>query len=284
MERTIKQPYEIASVVRKQTFYVELRYSLRKPEDQTPMKIFTQFSRFIFCVINEERKATSANIPIPELAGICHKTNYAANLNYSMEGKKKELSSGYTTRFVAGEFKGKTPAQVLSELGEKGLESLRSQYKWLTENVERYPRNKDVMDAITDAVNHYKNGSLDSSNNVDSMVLYEADLRPLRSRKRDDGKVFVYRIRILWHFGIEYPVSVEITNYYAPLEILPDGRFNVKVSERDKNSVITNVMAIKATEWLHITETMKNYISALTMNNVGLLTPESAYQASETKN
>ena len=54
-----------------------------------------------------------------------------------------------------------------------------------------------------------------------------------------------------------YPVSVTISNYYAPVIKKENGMLNVQLSGKDKSSEITHEFSMTAAEWLNAVEQMK---------------------------
>lgn len=279
-------PLEVASIVRKQTFYIESHLGMADVNSgEKPFHVYNKFSRFVACIINENRKAATANIPVSEMIHIIRKAKYAEMREYMSTAFGKQDSEGhpgYTVRFLAGELKGKTPAEILLEQGEKGIAVLQEQLNYLKRNVERYPNNAKVIEAIRDAAGLYRAGKLDEHANQRGVIeLYKAEMRPLRSRVRQDGKTFVYNISINWIPGNQYPVEVKITNYYAPVTKLEDGRLNVQVKQRDPQSVICNTMVISGNELMEMLYAVQTNMRQFEMIHAQELwkQAESTYQA-----
>ena len=67
-------------------------------------------------------------------------------------------SKAYTVQISNGKLRGKTPAEALKE--ENGEKLLLNQKKWLEENLDKYPKNKEQIEAIEDALNLLKNGQI----------------------------------------------------------------------------------------------------------------------------
>jgi len=275
---TTKYPWDIWSAVRKQTMSVEAHLFPAEafPKDpqeegESPLTGHSGYSRFVVTVINAEKVALSANIPIREIAGIDAKTKFAATkqFEYDCRQKSEGVSPAYTVKITTGTFKGKTPAEVLLE-NPANREKLTSHYNWLKENLAKYPNNKHQMEAIIEASNLEKAGNLkgevSDTGYKPSVKIYEAPMRPLASKKREeDGKWLVYEFYIKWNVGDNYPVSVEIVNYYAPVEKKPDGTLNVKVSERDNESIRKNEMKLTAEEWLNANRSINSVLSQFEM-------------------
>ena len=60
------------------------------------------------------------------------------------------VNMGYKPK-VSGNLKGKTPIEVLLSDPGNGKKSLNDQYIWLKSNLEKYPKNRELMEAIEDA-------------------------------------------------------------------------------------------------------------------------------------
>lgn len=139
---------------------------------------------------------------------------------------------------------------------------LKDQYKWLRDNARKNAKyaesNKAQMAAISQAVTFYRDGllsgeaadSINQSISGKSIPLYVGGLRPLRNRPKKNNKTFVYEMYITWNIGAQYPVSVEIKNYYAEVKELPNGTLNVQMSTRENEK--RNAMSLTAEEWENI--------------------------------
>lgn len=264
----MKYPFEIASNIisakgENKVLSVEARFTRRT--DDKPMQIFDDnFSRFKMTVLAGET-AAYCNIPVDEVAGIAKKTDFAMNKHLEAKYVKtagsgdEAQSPAFTERFAAGNLKGKTPADVLIENGEKGKEILNGQYKWLKENLEKYPRNQVLMDAIVAAskldIEKIKENAPVSS--VAPVSIIDIGCRPLIRKKREDGKYFCYEAHVTWDVTKNYPVNVRIVNYYAPVITRDNGALNVQISDKDTKSEIVNDFNMTAEAWLNIVEEMQ---------------------------
>lgn len=256
----MKYPYDAVSYVRKKTFSIQPRFA-RQTEDK-PLQIFdTTFSRFVFTVIANS-KAAYGNVPVDMLAEIKANTDFSHTKHMENKYAKRNVtennSPAYTVRFFSGNLKGKTPVDVLVENGEKGKQMLNDQYKWLKDNLAKYPANQKIMDAIIDAGKlDFKNLSDTQASSIAPIELFNISCRPLIRKKREDGKCFCYEVKAEWDVSKNYPVSVEITNYYAPVTKKEDGTLNVSLSKKDKSSEIKNEFNMTAAEWLNAVRKME---------------------------
>ena len=251
----MKNPREIASVVRTQTFYAEAYLNeIEKEEDGYPLTFYGPFSRFSLCVINQDKKAAAANMRIQEMNELIRRSKEMYSHEFGQRfAEKDELSDpAYTVTFKAGKLKGMSPAAVITKHGEEGIDMLRANYKWLKDNLAKFPANQELMDAIMNAVTLHKDGGLKEAKGVEAVVLYESGLRPLVRKARGDGMSPVHEMKITWTPGASNPVNINVTNYFAPVIKLEDGRLNVKRSAMDKNSLVDNTMALSVQEWMEV--------------------------------
>lgn len=109
-----------------------------------------KFAYFKFVIINSG-KAGSANIHTTSIPGISAKYRWAYQRHMEYEAPESD-SATYTERFQMGALKGKSPSDVLNAEGKSGKDTLREQYKFLKKKAEKFPVNKKLMNAITEAV------------------------------------------------------------------------------------------------------------------------------------
>lgn len=283
-------PTELASVVRKQTLIVQNGLAPAGAGDDLthPLKIYSSFSRFIFTLIDAEKKSVTANLRVTEAAGLFAISRYAEKRHYDALYQQKPLaedekeldrsSPAFTRKFSTGKMKGKTPVQVLLEAEDKtkAVEQLNRQWKWLKEQNDNNPDsayakgNREQMEAISQAAKLYQSGKLDGVSHTartDSIVLYPGGFRPLRNRKQQNGKTFVYEMQIEWILGDAYPVRITIRNYYAIVNENQNGTLNVQAAT--KEAEICNRMSVTASEWQNILYMMQANLSMFEQLNAG---------------
>ena len=191
-------------------------------------------------------------------------------------GLGAQSEPAYTTVLKIGsaDIKGKIPADILL-LDPTKKDVLVSQSKWLKNAVAKDPESHYAKDniaqanAIDQAIKLFSNGELkarskDFNNELTnlaptngSILIYDAQMRPLKSKKRSDGLWFVYGINITCNVGNDYPFAVTIVNYYAPIVIKPNGQYNVKVKEMDTSSYVKTEMKLSEKEWIYDTAQMQ---------------------------
>lgn len=257
----MQYPYDIVSFVRtKQTFSVEAHFTQNK--DESPMKVFDgSFSRFTMNVINGG--ATYCNIPIEALPGMRVKTDLAAKMMWEPKqvaapGGTAQTGPAFTKRFVSGTLKGKTPIEVLLSDPINGKEALNAQYKFLRDNLKKYPKNKELMDAIEEAAKVDISALGDvSATPTGTIDILDIGCRPLIRKVREDGKSFVYEGKIVWDSSRNYPVCVTIKNYYANVAKNDNGTLNVNISSKDTASEVVREFNMTGEEWLYCLHEME---------------------------
>ena len=262
----MKYPYDIISYVRKETFSIEARFT--RTTEESPIKVFDDtFSRFVFTII-ADGKAVTSNIPLDILDEVEGISRFAHTKQLENKYATKEISSegaaspAYTVRFRTGSLKGKTPADVIAENSpEEARKLLNGQYKWLKENLEKYPSNKEIMDAIVDASKIDPESVKENAGHAQTpqqIVLLDIGTRPLIRKKREDGKCFCYECKAVWDTSRNYPVQVTISNYYAPVVKKDNGMLNVQLSGKDKATEKRYTFSMTAAEWLNAIAQMKS--------------------------
>lgn len=263
-----KYPNEIASIRKKQTFYVESFLSpMNEASDKDnyfPLMTHGHYSRYSACIINEDKKAAAANIPVQEMKQVLRISDYALHKHFDAVyfGNKEKISPAYTVQFTAGNLKGKTPAQVLIEDPKNGGATLNGQYEFLKQNLEKYKRNQILMDAIRDAADLLKSGKLNAETAMQSsgtaIKLYEAKSRINPYKPRQDGMCPVRDMLITWSIGgSDNPITVSIKNYYAPYHKLQNGLNVAEPDKMDKTTYVDNTMNLSVEEWCEVVNNIR---------------------------
>lgn len=263
MENKSKNPREIAYIVEKSTFAIldGLTESNIENEEEPLTLHSRKFSRFSFLIINQDKKAATANMNVKEMFGFLEKSHFAMQqemlyqFNSGSNGEE-ELPLAYTVTITSGTLKGRTPADVLLNDGEEGKKLLNNQYTFLKNNLSKYPKNKTQMDAIVNASQLLKEGKLDADavgkGQTKRISLYSSGLRPLVNRKNNAGMSFVYELTVDWLLGEKRPLMITIVNYYAPVIKKDDGMLNVQVKQRDQTTLRNNTVNLTFEDWAYV--------------------------------
>lgn len=249
-------PRECLSIVRDQTLILENKLTKASFElGNEPLKLYhNAFARFNFVIINSNKKPASASIKVNEIPYIMTASDYAAKKELDLSLTKSDdekLDVAYTAKIITGKHAGKTPAQLLLDVDniEENKQFLVSHYNWLKENLSKYPNNKHLMQAISNATNLYKEGKLKDIkvDNADEMMIYNSGYRFNIRKQREDGKTLIKELSIKWIFKRNYPVQICIKNYYAPVKRNDDGTVNVLAKEGSDHLI--NTMNLSFAEW-----------------------------------
>lgn len=263
MENKSKNPREIAYIVEKSTFAIldGLTESNIENEEEPLTLHSRKFSRFSFLIINQDKKAATANMNVKEMFGFLEKSHFAMQQEMlyqfnSGSNEEEELPLAYTVTITSGTLKGRTPADVLLNDGEEGKKLLNNQYIFLKNNLSKYPKNKTQMDAIVNASQLLKEGKLDADavgkGQTKRISLYSSGLRPLVNRKNNAGMSFVYELTVDWLLGEKRPLMITIVNYYAPVIKKDDGMLNVQVKQRDQTTLRNNTVNLTFEDWAYV--------------------------------
>ena len=172
-------------------------------------------------------------------------------------GNHKNLSSekAASVAFTFGPFKGKTPLQALKDAPTKETrDAIMKHAQLLEENLNKFPKNKEQIDAAKEAIALFDNNALNSeaaggeAKGVLKGVIpiYKPSPRP-DIRHSVNGYSPVYEIEINWNLGNNYPVEVKVTNYLAPVEKRQNGSINVKKQKmRDK---VEHTFNLSSEQW-----------------------------------
>lgn len=249
-------PRECLSIVRDQTLILENKLTKASFElGNEPLKLYhNAFARFNFVIINSNKKPASASIKVNEIPYIMTASDYAAKKELDLSLTKSDdekLDVAYTAKIITGKHAGKTPAQLLLDVDniEENKQFLVSHYNWLKENMSKFPNNKHLMQAISNATNLYKEGKLKDIkvDNADEMMIYNSGYRFNIRKQREDGKTLIKELSIKWIFKRNYPVQICIKNYYAPVKRNDDGTVNVLAKESSDHLI--NTMNLSFAEW-----------------------------------
>lgn len=276
MTSKIEHPREIAVAINKnESFYktlsVEafLEMATESPKEtadnvlQDPLKFFAEYSTFHFTIIEKQRDGQNttfarANILPKELAMLERRTQYATekimDAEQSGNNESNNLESAYTQQIRVGEFKGKTPAQVLLDNSEN-RDKLERTCSWLKEKISAHPGNKLQYDAIKEALLLYEQGKLQNKQCTNSQVLnlLQKDYNPLRSTRRSDGKMMNYAIQIKCYPSDNMPYEITVRNFWA--------LYNENVIvEGSATEQVTNSIRITEAVWDNIVESMRRTV------------------------
>ena len=286
-----KYARDLVTVKTKQTLTVEPYFFIaRSDDDMSPLQIVGETSRFRVTIINESRQALTARWTVKEMRkvknnlsdarkfvnfikwaktfGIMATSSASNNLAAPIAGSGD--SKAYSVRFVMGNgLKGKTPAEVYAEDPSGFEQKMRKQYDFIAGNIGKNggkydETNKTQMEAISDALNLLKNGSLKSDTaqhtaQIGEIEILKPTMKPLiREKDERTGLCPVYSTSITVYPDKTYPVEIKITNFQAPVEKLADGRLNVKASVKQDEKI--NKMSLSFEDAENMLQEMEDYV------------------------
>ncbi|MCR4652456.1 MAG: hypothetical protein K5744_02050 [Eubacterium sp.] len=265
----LRYPKECCACTEKQTFYItnELTPALSSKckggaNDKAPLMIYDSFARFDFCIINTEKKAASATIPVSDMVNIIEQSKilYHENVLYKLKQSSStssgdnHASAAHTVKISMGALKGKTPAQVLLEnAANKAM--LENQILFLEKqtNSAYAEANKRQITAIREALTLFESGKLTAETQGGSVMpvymIYESPVKVncYESGKRSDGKHMCRKVKITYQIGEARPVVVNIENFYANMTTNEKGLHQYVPDTID--SKINNTVRLTAEWW-----------------------------------
>ena len=254
-------PNEIFTAqTKKDTFSIEAHFVRRQEDEGKPMMVFSEpLSRFKFTLI-EGGKAIYANLPVSKAAGAYMNTMAASKIYLSEKFSPAapdavSLSPAFTVRFFSGNLKGKSPVEVLIQDAANGRAALQSQSDWLMSNLDRYPKNQALIDAINEALSLPEDKLKEASVSAPAAQrgiaeIISEDIRPLIRTKNASGKSLCYSLHVLFDPTRKYPVAVQIVNFYAPVRKNEDGTLNVLSGGDLKEDVSKFQISLSMDDWV----------------------------------
>ena len=238
---------------------------------QPALEMHAGYSRFVFTILDQtsgKMNAIKANLHADEVELLKVKTEFA--INYMMENvlntSDLPASTAYTVKMASKEFAGKTPAQILNE-DPSNKEKLISCKEWLTENLTKYPRNQEQIDAIDDALDLLAFGTLkDVSTSSGLIELYREDIKiPNATKVNENGKTFVYSFSIVCDPSKDFPFAINIQNCYATPIKSATGQITANMKSAD-NNMKTSIL-LTTEEWYKVVKKMDGIVRCFEMLN-----------------
>ena len=189
--------------------------------------------------------------------------------------EKDEIELAYNSKFIGGNLRDKTPAQILLEESD-GINILDNQYDFLAKNADKYANNRKLMQAITVAKELFKNGKL-SKERVDNKKVSNFEILPevpkanyyenVKKVINNKDLYPVNSIHIYCRVGEKNPVTIEIKNYYSPVKVNPDGRVTATASEMDKDTYQNAEINLSIDVWLGMVADLERQIEVFSIIN-----------------
>lgn len=236
-----------------------------QPEDEDPMLITAPWSRFEICITEKGNGSVSINIDLSDIQGAVDKTNFAffKHQEALLTSARQPNSPAYNIKFKAGRYKGMTPAEILSK-GPEEKNELLVQREFLEKNLKSYPKNREIITAIDDAISKYDTGKLSLSECSESqgikipVLIYP--VKPNKKIKNKDGLIKIAKLDVQYVIGAEYPVEISITNLWAPLK-----DDEPVYSQAQDQSLLS--FTLKHEEWSNLLHTMQLRADSFTITH-----------------
>ena len=255
---------EIAVLMRKDsTCSVEAYLDLGKNIEK-PLFIHEPWSRFKLTLIDkkgESKKVLKGNIPVNDVEYIqtmikthltlktiflqaCKITNMfeapkkvLTRLGLISDETQNALPKCYTLRFKSGNgTKGRTPAELALE-SDDTKKLLIAQRDFLIKHLQQYPDNREMIDAINEAITLYKEKKLDaklvkSTNTSETKFfefpIYHKDFKYV-SETDESGRNFSYSISLYCDYTRENSWRWVLKNCFATVTTRPDGTKSIDI-------------------------------------------------------
>ena len=219
---------EITRDGRVKRLFVDLLLSSNKEEYGGMDNPHDKFSRIMLTISDStdesNKKWASANVNIssPETneyalvfsPDVASNKIHRAAINWAFaEAQSKErenLPDYFTYKFPTGNFKGLTPGEALQSYPERKKEIIDFR-DWLSNshNMERYPSNKELINAINHALEVLnQEGRIPAPQVKNSYLLWKKEKRTIKR----GNKSFLYDIKIEIRYFDDYPYIITIRN------------------------------------------------------------------------
>lgn len=269
-------PWQINSVIHKaktatKTLGIDAMLFAPKEEDDirtpaAPLEMHEGYSVFKGTLIVKTQDNTDFlkfNIPAKVVPYIHKKTCMAMEaasapktVPAATPAAESETSLAYTVQIKTGKLAGKTPAQAILE---GNIELLKNQKAFLEKNLDKYPANKEQIDAINAAMELNEKGSLESNKEVATAapvagptVIYECapkNVKPLDA----EGRYTVYQVTVTHNPAMNLPFTVSVMNCFAPVDKTKGNEIVLSKAVNKK----TQDIKLSEEEWFTMIDTMK---------------------------
>lgn len=177
--------------------------------DIPPLMLHNGFSRMQLTLIDKkdaEKKALNANIRAHEIPYILDQ--YQLILSEKFNFCPDDIQLAFRSTLLGGKLKGKTPGDVLLS-GEATVADITAQINFLQKGVDRFPRNAEIIESCTDAINRYQSGTLTRSSHRSGRTLFREDMKTsaaVKNGMKKYSKIAIgcdYTMNSPWFFRIE---------------------------------------------------------------------------------
>lgn len=157
---------------------------------KSPMEMHTGYSVFRMAIASSDRGSVVANIPADDVPYLLNQYMFQRNvLNQQMFSKPN--SPAYTVPIKERNCKNKTAVEILSM--PNGINVLNNAKRYFSDNLDRFPKNASMINAIDEALFLYQTGKVSST--VSLPPLYSTPVKH-KSTVDGNGRHLAYSISI----------------------------------------------------------------------------------------
>lgn len=188
---------------------------LKSPEEwdtkNSPMEMHSGFSVFRMAIASSEKGSVVANIPASDVPYLLNQYHFQRNI-LNRQAMSIPNTPAYTVPIKERNCKNRTAAEVLQM--ENGLNILTNARKFFAANLNRYPKNEQMVKAIDEALFLYQSRQLSQSVNLPP--LYSSPVKP-KSNADKNNRHTAYSISISGSSSSTVDWTFEIFNCKALL-------------------------------------------------------------------
>lgn len=278
------------------TFAVDALFGYHNPLPENPLYLFNAFSVYNLTVI-QNKQAVTVNLRPEDFTAIARKSELIFDMAFQdkylwksfkhfqsvhrgiawiknkLAGKANEERSedhklAFAYRLSWGKCKDKTPGDALLENPDNEQELIRNR-DLLSQNISKYPNNKNLIQSIDAAIRLLKTGGLkeqsaDTSVSApeETVFLYEGGWKNKTGKSNikvvNNTEYYrCYRLTITYNPQMDkYPICVNVENSFMPVQKQADRRQNILVSQALENSHVSLKHIFSLDEWINIVDVM----------------------------
>ena len=267
-----KYPYQVSAYIKGEsdsTFTLSVNEVIELPGfdretlvEDPPLEMFAKYSVFNVDILKKMKNgghvSVTSNIRLDQLAMLNARTKFAEDkiIEAEMNGPTEELEPCYSVKIRMGKFKDMSPAEVLlaNPTNETELFSVRD---LLAQNVERYPSNQRVIDAINQAIIYSREDKLNpnlAKSATKVIKILETKMPKNKKNIKKDGKDLCYKINIYCYPGDDYPYEIVIENLWADVSIRNDKRQKIDLAGAEDMTRLS--MRLTEAQWTDLLDMM----------------------------
>lgn len=251
------------------TFCVDDYLEPKQNEEDGPLELHAGYSRYLITILETNEglwNDVTANIPVKDVINI--KGNYDRililkdtkdMLNSITHANNVSLDSEEPKIFSLREFSGMKPSEILAK-DSANKQKLLEHIKVLEDNLSKYPKNRDIIVAINKAIENMDNNVNEDKNfgtiGTINKEIYHPAIKYFRTKK--EGLNLCYEIKITYNDGLNYPVIIEISNFYAKVVTKDNGTTTIEAS--NKKDLITKKYLFTVSDFDYVINRMVDNI------------------------